>query len=76
MAKGKEIKEQQARDKTTLELSKLTKASDVHLINIITRIIESHTRENNAESRIIWCSSGCLAKEIAQVVHHEIESQL
>lgn len=63
-------------DPTTIELSKLTKASDVHLVNTITRIIESHTKENNADSRIIWCSSKCLAKEIAQVVHHEIESNL
>lgn len=61
---------------TTLELSKLTKTSDVRLVNTITRIIESHTKERNAESRIIWCSSKCLAKEIAQVVHNEIESQL
>lgn len=61
---------------TTKELSKLTPAKDVHLINTITRIIESHTRERNAESRIIWCSSKCLAKEIAQVVHNEIEATL
>lgn len=63
-------------DNTATALAKLTPAKDVHLVNTITRIIDSHTKERNADSRIIWCSSKCLAKEIAQVVHHEIESNL
>ena len=65
-----------SKNQTTTALKKLKNPKLVRLENQIEKIIESHTRRTNEEFRIIYCTSKCLAKEIALVVHTDIEENL
>jgi len=64
-------------DATTVALSKLPKTQDITLLNQVKRIIDQHTRgKPDAEFRVIYCSTECLAKEIVTVIHNHLENNL
>ncbi len=57
-------------DKTAKALANIKpKARHYSLLKSIEKIIESHTQgSHEAESRVIYCSSSCLAKDIHKIV--------